>query len=69
MTRELKENEIRWIKQMEKLLKKMPKRIHLFGDGRLRVVDATENKNYHKIAHFQPLYTFNANCEGGEPWK
>ena len=69
MTRQLKENEIRWIKQIEKLLKKMPKSITLFGDGRLHVVDAKEDENYDKVKHFQSLYKFDAHCDGGDPWK
>lgn len=68
MARKLKDNELKWIKEMEKLLKKMPKGITLFADGQLNVVDTKQEGNFQNVKHFQPLYRFNAYCGGGDPW-
>lgn len=69
MTRELKDNEIRWMREMERLLKRQPKRISLFADGCLCIVDTKELENFNIIEHFQPIYIFkNGKCGGGDPW-
>jgi len=69
MTRKLKKYEKDWISRMERLLNKMPRKLALFADGKLKVVDAKEDENYDKIKHFLPLYTFDVYCGGGDPWK
>ena len=76
MVRKLKDNEKKWIISLEKCLKKMPKSILLFADGKLNIVDTEEhNYNFGSVARFQqdqkpfqPLCMIDFFCGAGDPW-